>query len=1057
MTFEAGDIEREVVEQLANEIRYSDARIIWNVGIGDGSGLLDFMLRMSEKAVRTLTNNNFDHVIRISVPSISEGCSSDDEIENKAVMAIANELKIMDEDNALRGLKNELEEETYFSYKVNKEKESEIVKRTRNTIIQKLESKRCLLIVENILQPILHPTNYTWLFESGIPVPAKYRKIETFWVISTTSIGAYERSKAETSNFLNHHICNFGGWFEARIIAIELCYVAKSIPTDHRHKLTTVMDALWSCLLYTHLYSPKNEKNTDEDSGRYHCVQLKELVNMWVCEGIFSRSSNVEGPHEAESEHSSLVIDEKEILRALMSHSLLHKRNSSRSHPSSSSDASCVVPFSGVEEFLYICKEIKYPLEEIPHEYRQNPVFDFVRSIWYKEWVSESWVSFSHDNDQCFQHPFVINPTITTLVLRGCTDLSKFSLEALFPSLKNLRVLDLSYTSIELLPMSLSEMTNLRFLSLKGCNKLRTLTLDSSTTASSSPLGSLQHLEFLDLGGVSLDTIPDDVGLSKSFLRYLDLSCPTVTSLSTLFFKDISNLRELFFLGCTSLKSLPPSFANLFNLATFSLSESQLMFLPIETFLHMPKLCDLTLINNRLLRALPELAGHAHLKSFTISGSPITQLSLHTCRSLEAVYFYDLAELEELDLSATAIKEFPVSISELHRLKRLHLLGLPQLRRIPWHKLQRIPEILNLDQCDIPEGLNLDQCELAGARIHLTDSRLFSSFGYEASKKFVEEGGPLQSFHISISSCNKGTKIKNKDIGFTYQFHHKKPSCYKNVPLIASTFDHQFEQSPHINRHVEISFPERYPTGLDGIFKVTESLSMCDDVFVSSLSDLNDKFPELKECRIRRCHHMDSIFKGNERNQGDELQIIWACDLQKMTRVLDRMTYYFDWEEFSALKHVHLEKCPKLEGIFPSSLKLSSLEKLTVLHCGNLRSIFYDYEDRYEYEDEDQFPRLHTMQLYDLPKLLYLCEKQRIPLQMEKWKKLHFRGCWNLQWLPLLVGARSEKVEVDGEMRQCKKLRAGMREDQISCYYFKSPPPLASFRERMKNKIFLRY
>ncbi|KAJ4789631.1 NB-ARC domain-containing disease resistance protein [Rhynchospora pubera] len=586
-------------------------------------------------------------------------------------------------------------------------------------------------------------------------------------------------------------------------------------------------------------------------------------------------------------------------------------------------------------------------------------------------------------------------------------------------------------------------MINLRFLSLKGCNKLRTLTLDSSSRSSSSPLGTLEHLEFLDLGGVSLDTIPDDVGLSKSKLRYLDLSCPTVTSLSSLFFKDISNLRELFFLSCTSLKSLPPSFANLFNLKTFSLSESQVMFLPIETFQHMLKLCDLTLINNHLLRALPELVGHACLKSFTLSGSPIMHLSLNTCRSLETVCFYDLEELEELDLSTTAIKEFPISISELHRLKRLHLLALPQLRRIPWHKLQHIPEVLNLDQC-----------EVVGSRIHLMDSRLFSSLGDEDVKKFVEEGGPLQSFHISIFTCNKRKKIKNKDIDFTYLFHHKKSYCYKDIPLIASSFDHQFEQSLHINRHVEISSPERCPTGLKGIFEVTESLSMWDDVFVSCLTDLHYKFPELKECKLRQCHHMDSIFKINPYYQGIRLQKIWAFDLQNMTRVIMQLGNSITINtQFQALKHVHLEKCPRLEGIFPGNMVLSSLETLIVLHCGNLRSIFYHHQVKVEY----QFPRLHTLQLHELPKLLHFCEKQRVPLEMTKWKKLHFRGCWNLQRLPLLVGARSEKVEVDGEMRQCKKLRAGMPEDQISCYYFKSPPPLASFREHVKNKIFLKY
>ncbi|KAJ4782789.1 TIR-NBS-LRR class disease resistance protein [Rhynchospora pubera] len=200
---------------------------------------------------------------------------------------------------------------------------------------------------------------------------------------------------------------------------------------------------------------------------------------------------------------------------------------------------------------------------------------------------------------------------------------------------------------------------------------------------------------------------------------------------------------------------------------------------------------------------------------------------------------------------------------------------------------------------------------------------------------------------------------------------------------------------------------------------------------------------------------MDSIFKANEIFQGDELQIIWAFDIQKMTRILDQLgsSPYFVSSEFGALKHVHLEKCPRLESIFPGHVELSSLETLSVLNCGNLRSIFYYHE----VQDENQFPRLHTMQLHELPNLLHLCEKQSVPLQMKEWKKLHFRGCWNLQWLPLLVEARSEKVEVDGEMRQCEKLRARMPDDQISCYYFKSPPPLASFREHVKNKIFLKY
>ncbi|KAJ4789686.1 NB-ARC domain-containing disease resistance protein [Rhynchospora pubera] len=461
----------------------------------------------------------------------------------------------------------------------------------------------------------------------------------------------------------------------------------------------------------------------------------------------------------------------------------------------------------------------------------------------------------------------------------------------------------------------------------------------------------------------------------------------------------------------------------------------------------MPKLQDLNLINNRRLWSLPKLAGHASLKSFNLSGSPIANLSLRACQSLETVCLNDLNQLEELDLSATAIKEFPISVIELRRLKRLDLLVLPQLKRLPWHKMQHIPEVFNLDQF-----------QRVGAQIFLTGSKLFSCFTYENCEHLLKENGCLQYFHILVSSYNNTRSKKDGErIDFTeHEFQNsKKPSCYKDIPSMAKTFKQQFQPSPLLNRHVEIFSPNRYPTGLKGILEVTESLSLWDDAFISSLTDLNDRFPELKECKLRKCHHMDSIFKANERVQGGKLQIIWAFDIQKMTRILDQLgsSPYFGIE-FRALKHVHLEKCPRLESIFPGHVVLSSLETLSVLNCGNLRSIFYEYE----VTNNDQFKSLHTMQLYELPKLLYIHGKQSLPLKMKEWKELYFRGCWNLQRLPLLVAPRNQKkVQVSGEMRQCNKLKASMSEDQISCYYFKSPPdPLASFREHVKNKIFLR-
>ncbi|KAJ3697018.1 hypothetical protein LUZ61_000723 [Rhynchospora tenuis] len=802
------------------------------------------------------------------------------------------------------------------------------------------------------------------------------------------------------------------------------------------------MDVLWSCLLYAHLYSHNHENKTKEaESGCHNCVQVNELVNMWVCEGIFSKMPKAESQHEPKSEYSSNSLsDGDKICRALLSHSLLRKPNSSNYHLSSSSDPSCVVPFSGMEKLAGAIKNISSA--NLPERWRQSPIWKFQENILDKEWVNTNWISFC---DLCFKHSFTVNPTTTTLIFRGCTKLSTILLESLFPLLKNLFVLDLANTFIEQLPVSLCEMTNLRFLSLKGCNRLMSLTADSSSMLSSSLLGPLENLEFLDLGGLSLDTIPDDVGKSKSKLRYLDLSNPSITSLPSFFFRDLSNLTELFFLGCTSLESLPPSLINLCSLETFSLSESRLISLPIETFEQIPKLQVLNLINNRMLQWLPKLAGHAGLKSFTLSGLPrITHLSLRACRSLEIVYLHDLDQLEELDLSTTSIKEFPEWISNLHGLKRLDLLALPELKRIPWHKLDQIPEVLNMDQF-----------KCVGAQIFLKDSRLFSSLTLENCMHFFNKGGLLQSFFILVSSCNKRSK-KDDDTGFVDQIKKIKTSYYRDIPLLGSTFKQQFQEKAPLKRHTEISSAKQYLSGLESILNFTESLSAWDDNTISSLTDLIPQYPNLQECKLGRCHLMDSIFNSNSKYQGRRLQTLWAFNLKKMTKMLQDASSFWDRNEFQSLKHVHLENCPRLESIFPGNMILNSLETLIVLNCGNLRTVFYKYERDKPTSDEERFVRLHTVQLYELPKLSHLFDESP-PLCMKEWKMLHFRGCWNLQQLPLLEGSRNQKVIVDGEERQCKKLKAGMTDNQICYYDFKSSScPVASFRERVKNNIFLK-
>ncbi|KAJ3704782.1 hypothetical protein LUZ61_008487 [Rhynchospora tenuis] len=690
------------------------------------------------------------------------------------------------------------------------------------------------------------------------------------------------------------------------------------------------------------------------------------------------------------------------------------------------------------------------------------------------DWENKSWISFLGKDGKWINHPKT-NKT-TTFLYRAeyyfsASDQS--TINTVLMKMANLRVLDLSYSSsFKALPTSIAYLTNLRLLSLMGCKNIRSLRpseLDSSSLAPTStslvpefsttklgskhdhysPIAMLKKLAVLNLKGVPLTEVPEEIGRDKHCLYFLDLPCPTINSLPQNLFLEMPSLRELYLLDCNSLESLPTSLSTLLHLEVFSLSQSQVGSLPYNTFEQMQQLQVLKLIGNHSLMHLPNslsrasmlkelhihdctalrevnVAGHASLKSFSLTKSPnISRLSLHACHVLETAALRDLNNLKELDLSFTSIKEFPLQVCNQGSLRRLDLISVCQLKRVPWHKLRKpLPEVFNLVQHEYKvmgnQGLvvqdtveeSLQQLKDGiGVKIFVRDSRLLSTFKSE----LVLDNLGTNPRTLYICASEHINQNMSRDMTSNNQFHKKNPYSQEGVHLFQYKFAQHFVGG-HLCRQVEIGSVGRYLSWLQGILSFTESLLVRDNAFVSSLTDLNPEFSELQECKVEGCH------------------------LMKVS------------DEFWALKYVNLRDCPRLVSIFPGNLKLPCLETLSIVRCYDLRSLFYYCQEN----DKDQFPRLRSIKLHQLPQLSQLYDCQKHPFQMPEWTELQFRGCWSLNRLPLLTRTRDQKVFVDGDIRQYKIFLSEMDKDQLSCYHFKSQPPVTSFKERVMNRIFLK-
>ncbi|GLT90456.1 hypothetical protein SLE2022_083880 [Rubroshorea leprosula] len=736
--------------------------------------------------------------------------------------------------------------------------------------------------------------------------------------------------------------------------------------------------SIQECFLYCSLYPEDWE------------IRRKDLIEAWICEGIVEKLGSRREMHDKGNA----------ILNRLLNCCLLEEAY----------DKACVKMHDVVRDMALRIKStgpgrfmVKpgMSLEEIPDENEWNEDLDKVS-------LMQNEISYIPQNmsPKCLM--------LSTLILEGNYGLRQIS-ECFFANMRLLKVLDLSRTSIEVLPNSICNLEYLTALILYGCVRLERMP----------SLSKLKALKKLDLGGASIYEAPEGIEMLEN-LEYLDLFCPNLLvpvpprgKISKLFRlqylckhrifpteirgEEVAGLKMLeWFEGRFDwLKDFSSFVSNLNHFGRLSHYFIKVGGPDNEQKGHFWKFK-----NNDLPKQVILIGCEIGEKDELVLPDDLQDLTIESCNTIGDISIFqkNLTQLRTYALKCCQGIECVVSSSSssstsstvMNNLEVLTLNGLFSLRDVVKVEKARaslaatislhiFSNLKQLTVCDCSELKKLFPCELL-------------------------QGQGLQNLElIEVKGCEGMEEI----IGW----EEEEEGNQTTTPIL-TTLPKLRKSELRFLRELKRICPERAPH----IFSNLKELRVCD------CSKLKKLFPcellqgqglqNLELIEVKGCEGMEEIMGWEEEEEGNQTTTPILITLPKLRKLelrflreLKRICPERAPHIFSNLKELRVCDCSKLKKLFPCELLqgqgLQNLELIEVKDCEGMEEII-----GWEEEEEGNqtttpilitLPKLRKLELRFLPELKRICLERGV-MVCESLNSIRISSCPKVKRIPLCLG-----------------------------------------------------
>ncbi|XP_050154515.1 disease resistance protein RPV1-like isoform X3 [Malus sylvestris] len=503
--------------------------------------------------------------------------------------------------------------------------------------------------------------------------------------------------------------------------------------------------------------------------------------------------------------------------------------------------------------------------------------------------------------------------SLKTFNLFGCSNLEMFP--EISEGMEELEELNLSYSKIKELPLSINNLTGLSHFNLKDCKELKSLpscihmkclktfNLDGCSSLEMFPSISegIEGLEKLDLPCSKIKELSPSIN-NLTRLSHLNLQdCKELKSLPSSI--RMKSLKTLNLCGCSSLEMFPDISEGMEELEELNLSGSKIKELPLSIN-NLSGLSHFNLKDCKELKILPSKIRMRSLKTF----------NLCDCSSLEMFpeISEGMEELEELNLSGSKIKELSLSINNLTRLSHFNLKDCKELKSLP-------------------------SC------IHMKCLKTFNLYGCFSLEMFPSISEGIEGLEKLDLPCSKIKELSWSINNLTRLCHLNLHNC-KDLKSLPSSIRMISLKTLNLSGCSSLEMFPEISEGMEGLEKLDLSrskikelppsinnltgLSHLDLSYCKELKSLPSiiRMKSLKTLNLSCCSSLEMFPEISEGMEGLEKLNLSRSKIKEMPPSINNLT---------GLSHLDLSYCKELKSL-PSSIRMKSLKTLNICGCSSL-------------------------------------------------------------------------------------------------------------------------